>query len=62
VNDVARSPLNEAFVGPPKIGGPRLQPCQPNGKSGPELITQIMETCSCAADIKRYMSRPISTC
>jgi len=37
VNDVALGPLkwlNEAIWGPPKNRGPRLQPCQPSGKSG----------------------------
>jgi len=34
VNDVARSPLNEAFRGPPKNRDLRLQPCQPSGKPG----------------------------
>jgi len=35
VNDVARGSLNETLRGPLKIGGPRLQPCQPSGKPGP---------------------------
>jgi len=38
VNDVARGWLNEALRDPLKIGGPRLQPCQPSGKSGPAML------------------------
>jgi len=38
VNDVARGTLNEALsLTPSKNRGPRLQPCQPSGKSGPDL-------------------------
>jgi len=35
VNDVAPGLLREVLRGPLRIKGPRLQPSQPSGKSGP---------------------------
>jgi len=36
--------LTSKILGPPKIGGPRLKPFQPNGKSAPDHITDVKYT------------------
>ena len=61
VNDVARGPLNEALTAPPITGGPKLQPCQSSGKSGPVYVTSYMpRRCGFVAQFveRRVVYRP----